>query len=72
MALDSGGHPLCDEYGKWDGMTPETGIITDSGMTVAIYLTKLPTRGGQNNQEIHLLRLKDAPDDVYQVYVGRN
>ena len=53
-------------------MTPETGIITDSGMTVAIYLTKLPTRGGQNNQEIHLLRLMDAPDDVYQVYVGRN
>ena len=53
-------------------MTPEQGIVSDSGMTVAIYLTKPPSPGSQNNQEIHFLRMVDAPDDMYKVYVGRN
>ena len=45
--------------------------MTDDGMTVAIYLTKPPSKG-QHNQEIDLLRMCWAPPDVYQVFHGRD
>ena len=71
MALDSGGHKVTDEYGLIDGMTPHCALVTDEGMTVAIYLTKPPTKG-QNPQEIHLLRMSYAPPDVLHVFNSRD
>ena len=71
MALDSGGHPVKDEYGTIDHMTPHQALVTDEGMTVAIYLTKPPTKG-RNNQEIHLLRMTWAPPDVLHVFNARD
>ena len=71
MALDSGGKPVKDEYGTIDGMTPHLAIVTDEGMSVAIYLTKPPTIG-RNPQEIHLLRMSYAPPDVLHVFNSRD
>ena len=62
---------FADEFGLYDGMTPRSAISTSSGLTVAIYLTKLPTHVGRENQEIHLLKLEKPPADIYEVYHGR-
>ena len=64
---------LQDEYGLYDGMAPQTAIIRSDGMTVAIHLTKEPTREGNNNpKEVYLCKLQEAPADIYAVYTGRN
>ena len=63
---------LRDEYGLYDNMTPKAAIATAEGLTVAIYLTKPPTRTpGGHNQEIHLVKLERPPDDARMVYEGR-
>ena len=63
---------LQDAYGRYDGMTPQTAIVTSDGMTVAIYLTKEPTHErSKNPQEVHLCKLQEPPADVYAVYTGR-
>ena len=67
---DSGGRELNDEYGLYDGMTPKCAIGTQEGMTVAMFFTKPPTRG-VNNQEIHLLKMRTVPLELAQVYRGR-
>ena len=61
----SGGRTLLqDDYGMYDNMTPKSAIATSAGLTVAIYLTNSPTRGGKENREIHLLKLEEAPGDL--------
>ena len=61
-----------DEYGQYDNMTPRAAIVTEGGLTVAIYLTKPPTRTpGGHDQEIHLIKLVRPPEDVRRVYSGR-
>ena len=69
----SGGRQLLrDEYGLYDNMTPKAAIATDEGLTVAIYLTKPPTRTPWgHDQEIHLIKLVRPPEDVRRVYSGR-
>ena len=71
MSLDSGSHPISDEWGEIDGFKPVNAIMSDNGMTIAIYFTKPPSRG-QNLQEAHVLRLAEPPLDIYQVYIGRS
>ena len=66
----SGGRGLKDEYGLYDGMTPRAAVVTTDGLTVAMYLTKPPVRG-VNNQEIHLLKLNTPPAELQKIYVGR-
>ena len=68
---DSGGRELIDEYGVIDGMTPKSAVCTGGGMTIAMYLTKPPTRGSWNLQEIHLLKMRTVPWELSQVYHGR-
>ena len=68
---DSGGRELKDEYGLYDGMTPRSAVCTAGGMTIVMYLTKPPTRG-VNDQEIHLLKLARPPQDILEVYNGRD
>ena len=64
---------LQDEYGLYDGMAPQTAIIRSDGMTVAIHLTKEPTREGNNNpKEVYLCKLQEATADIYMVYTGQN
>ena len=54
-------------------MTPKTALITTKGITVAIYLTKPPTKwGSHQNREIHLVKLRTPPSDIQAVYLGRN
>ena len=60
-----------DEYGLYDGMTPISAIVSEAGLTVAIYLTKPPTRGGRD-QEVHLLKLATPPEEIAAVYRGRS
>ena len=61
-----------DEYGLYDNMTPVSAIATTKGLTVAIYLTKPPTRTpGGHDQEIHLTKLARPPEDARRVYEGR-
>ena len=67
---DSGGRELKDEYGLYDGMTPRAAVGTAGGMTIAMYLTKPPVRG-RNDQEIHLLKMRTVPQELSQVYRGR-
>ena len=69
----SGGRQLVrDEYGLYDNMAPKAAIVTEGGLTVAIYLTKPPTRtASRHDQEIHLVRLERPPDDARKVYEGR-
>ena len=67
---DEGGREIRDEYGLYDGMTPISAITSATGLTVAIYFTKPPTRGA-NPQEVHLLKLATPPADIVQVYRGR-
>ena len=55
-----------------DGMTPQTALVTTSGITVAIYLTKPPSKWGRQDQEIHLVKLRMPPDDIHKVYLARN
>ena len=52
-------------------MTPKTALVTTSGTTVAIYLTKPPSKWGRQDQEIHLLKLRTPPADLNAVYLGR-
>ena len=68
---DSGGRELKGEYGLYDGMTPKSAIGTAEGMTIAMFFTKPPT-WGVNNQEIHLLKMRTVPVELAQVYRGRN
>ena len=68
----SGGRPLQEEYGVYDNMSPVSAVATSTGLTVAIYMTKPPSRGGRENQEIHLVKLEEAPEDMHKVYVGRS
>ena len=69
---DSGGRELTDDWGLYDGMTPISALMSQEGLTVAIYLTKPPTRGTQNhNQEIHLLKMTRPPTELADVYRGR-
>ena len=69
---DSGGRELKDEYGLYDGMTPQSALMSQEGVTVAIYLTKPPTRGTHHKeQEIHLLKITTPPTELAQVYRGR-
>ena len=56
----------------YDGMTPRAGIQTNEGLTVAIYFTKPPSQAGHQNQEIHLLKLAKPPQDILEVYNGRD
>ena len=51
-------------------MTPEFALASEQGLTVAIYLTKPPQRGA-NNQEVHLLKLITPPEEIAKVYHGR-
>ena len=53
-------------------MTPHTALVTASGITVAIYLTKPPSVYGRQLQEIHLLRLRTPPADLAAALFGRN
>ena len=46
---NSGGRDLKDEYGLYDGMTPLSALV-GNGLVVAIYFTKPPARG-VNNQD---------------------
>jgi len=62
---------LQEEYGLYDSMSPQSAIVTPSGLSVAIYMTKPPSRGGRQDQEIHLLKLDGAPEDIHNVYFGR-
>ena len=71
FVLAAGGRELKDEYGLYDNMTPVSALATEEGLTLAIYFTKPPTRGGLNPQEIHMLRLAPPPQDVSQVYHSR-
>ena len=66
----SGARELRDEYGLYDSMTPMSALVTQEGLTVAIYLTKPPQKG-MNNQEVHLLKLIRPPDDIAAAYHGR-
>ena len=61
---------MSDEWGKIDGFTPKMALMSDNGMTVALYLTK-PPQFGNNPQEAHVLRLSLPPSDIYQVYINR-
>ena len=38
-------HGVLHEYGLYGGMTPKSAIGTAEGMTIAMFLTKPPTRG---------------------------
>ena len=61
-----------DECGLYDNMTPKAAIATREGLTVAIYLTKPPTRTPwAQNQEIHLIKMETAPEDIRKSYVER-
>ena len=52
-------------------MTPISALVSkETGLTVAIYLTKPPVKG-YHNQEIHLLKLATPPAEIAQVYRGR-
>ena len=66
-----GARLLNDEYGKFDQMTPRSGIMSNSGLSVAIYLTKPASKEWHNQQEIHLLRCVPPPQDIANVYHGR-
>ena len=67
---DSGGRELRDEYGLYDGMTPRGALCTMGGMAIAMYFTKPPSRG-VNDQEIHLLKMRTVPPELASVYHGR-
>ena len=56
-----------DEYGLYDGMTPISAIVSEAGLTVAIYLTNPPTRGGRD-QEVK--RFTNAQAHVRGHYSG--
>ena len=68
---DSGGRELRDEYGLYDGMKPRAAVCTVEGMTIAMYLTK-PPKWGNNDQEIHLLKMRTVPAELASVYHSRN
>ena len=67
---DSGGRELKDEYGLYDGMTPKGAVLSTGGMAIAMYFTKPPSRG-VNDQEIHLLKMRTVPPELASVYHGR-
>ena len=52
-------------------MTPKAAIMTKQGLTVAIFMTKPPTYGRQD-QEIHLIKLLQPAEELVKVYTGRN
>ena len=70
--LDMRARQLTDKaFWTFDGWCPRSAIVAGHE-TIAMYCTKRPERAGsRNEQELHLLRLSKAPEDVAKVFHSR-
>lgn len=51
-------------------MTPRSGIVDGEGRTLGMFLTKPPS-WGKADQEVHLLKLSQPPEDLAKIFHTR-